>query len=76
MKSRRMLSRLALLGFALSLPLMAGRVRTAEAATCPYGGPVCVTSSDCTSYCLAKTGYPGPAICNGLGTPHCCICAD
>jgi len=76
MKSRRMLSRLALLGFALSLPLMAGRVRTAEAATCPYGGPVCVTNADCRSYCLSKVGSTDGSICNGLNTPHCCICAS
>lgn len=76
MKSCWMLSRLALLGFGLSLLLAAGQGRPAVAATCPYGGPVCVTNSDCTSYCLAKTGYPGPAICNGLGNPHCCVCAD
>ena len=75
MTLRRMLSRLALLGFGLSL-LLAGQWRPAGASVCPNGGPVCVTNSNCTSYCLARTGAPGPAICNRLGSPYCCICAS
>jgi hypothetical protein len=66
MKTRRMLSRLALLGgLGLSLLVAANQERTATALVCPGGLPECNTAANCAGFC------PGLAICNRA---HCCVC--